>query len=477
MADVATAPNPLNPSSFDQMLINKMSELKVPPAPDFSKYEKKMTESVGEQVKTANSIQDAVKVPPPAPPTLMDPPKPPEQQYSNPIDAFKGIMPVFAIFASMATRHPLKTAMTSMASAMEAFHNGETEKFKLEQENYKDKMDYSLNYNKKMLDSYKAIIDSRELDINEKTAALTTQMKIFDDWKGLAEFQAKGSSGLFEHFNAQMKMYEQMETAHTKMMNEMAKNTPQISEDDARHIAGRALLDSTALQKSLGYGDSVDKRYVTHEMVKLQKELGLSDGDVVAMQAGTKASSAALNNVTKQYTMISAFEQNMEKNMKVTESLMEKGKGTAAGPVINRWLQAGRVATGDPDVKAFNDSIRTVAGEYAKISSGSTGAAGASDTATARADDMISAIDSPAAVHKVFNDVMRPDARNRTSSLKDVLEAAKGNIATGGKTDVGGNTPKPTDDAIKYLKSNPDLKDDFDSYYGEGMAAKYIGEP
>ena len=131
-----------------------------------------------------------------------------------------------------------------------------------------------------------------------------------------------------------------------------------------------------------------------------------------------KSDVSSLSNMTKIYDAVVSFENTALANMKIAESLMNKGASTANGPVINRWLQAGRAATGDPDVAAFNTAMGAVTGEYGKIiSGGSASAAATPEGARKEAQDWLDKIQSPDALAAQFS-VARQDMENRRVNLE-----------------------------------------------------------
>jgi hypothetical protein len=57
--------------------------------------------------------------------------------------------------------------------------------------------------------------------------------------------------------------------------------------------------------------------------------------------------------------------------------------GSTGSPIFNSWQQAGRRATGDPKVAAFDVAVKTLATEYARVMSGGNSAV-LSDSAVMR---------------------------------------------------------------------------------------------
>lgn len=128
-----------------------------------------------------------------------------------------------------------------------------------------------------------------------------------------------------------------------------------------------------------------------------------------------KSDTAALTQLTKMGTAASSQEQALNTAIGQIETLMNKGAGTSMGPIVNRWLQGGRKATGDPDVASFNTAVETAANEYAKIITGSTGA---TDASRLEAAGMLDKFQNPKAILAQI-EVIRKDAHGKIQSYMD----------------------------------------------------------
>lgn len=185
---------------------------------------------------------------------------------------------------------------------------------------------------------------------------------------------------------------------------------------------------------------------ILNRFSELAKERGLNADDIVAGRALVKADSGSLTALTRMTDAAVSFEATALKNMQIVENLMDKGAGTSLGPIVNRWLQAGKRETGDPDVAAFNSAMWTAATEYAKVMSGSTGSQASTDSARLEANRMLNTIDSPAAIRAVIEKTMKPDMENRKNALAEQRQTIIGRISRGDLQSppligTGGGTP------------------------------------
>jgi hypothetical protein len=135
--------------------------------------------------------------------------------------------------------------------------------------------------------------------------------------------------------------------------------------------------------------------------------------------AGTvtgKAAAQALGKVTSIRAQVEASEQTVLKNGQAALQLAARLAGRRGVPVINRWIQAGRKnIAGDPQVAAFHLAVGTVADEYAKVMTTSTGTGGqTSDSARQEAYRRINTAQTPAQLQAVISQ-MKIEMDNRAS--------------------------------------------------------------
>lgn len=375
----------------------------------------------------------------------------PEQ---NPLKQFGSLASMLGIFASAFTKRPVVNALNASASAMNAARAGDMEAYHNAYKAWEDGVNLTL---KKNQEDHRFLQDKLELAKTDNAAAMA-EIKAYavaNEWpaasilaqagdlEGLAGLAkslntANGKLGNFKSVMLQEGVNEFMaKNGRPPNFEEMAK-IQQTAEGkggqgdldpDSVDLAARTYLKTGTLP-ALGYGAAATglRKQVLSKAAEIAKNEDKSPEDIIADRAGVKADTMSLGQLTKMSDSAISFERTALENMKIAERLAQKGTGTSAGPVVNRWVQAGRRETGDPDVKAFDAAVKTVAAEYAKIMSGATGAGGATEGARAEANSMVSSIDSPEAIQKVFDEVMRPDMHNRKTSLEGQLHDIKDRI-------------------------------------------------
>jgi hypothetical protein len=406
----------------------------------------------------------------------------PQQPQVDPLEQFGSLASMVGIFASAFTRKPILTALKASTAAMNAERAGDLAAYDRSYKEWQDGIEMGLKRNKQDLEKLSQILELAGTDQSAAMAQLKAHAAA-DGSNAAAAIAEIGDTVELGKLQASLQRAQnQMEANKISLNNQFIKNRDamakeqlgQMAFDEAKKSgasdvqasiaavqakAGKepfvALTDKTldfaartylqtGVIPNLGYGSSPDRKKILERASELSSGAGQTPEDVVATQAGTRADKMSLGNLQKQADMITSFENTVLDNMSVAGGLKDKGAGTPIGPVINRWIQGGRIATGDPDVKAFNAAMETVAGEYAKIMSGSTGAAAATEGATQRAKELISTIDSPQAIDAVFG-VMQKDMHNRTSNLSKQRDTIKGRMST----KKGAVAPASADDQLE----------------------------
>lgn len=116
-------------------------------------------------------------------------------------------------------------------------------------------------------------------------------------------------------------------------------------------------------------------------------------------------------------------------------------------PIFNAWVNAGRRATGDPDIARFDRAINAFVNDYAKVVSGSLGSAAASDSSRKQAEEQLTAAQSPeqfaASVQQMQKEMhVRTDGM-LNSIRQQVANITSGGVRTGAPTFGSGQQPAP----------------------------------
>lgn len=374
---------------------------------------------------------------------------PPDYQPQSPLEKFGSLSSMLGIFASAFTRTPIVNALNSSAAAMKAANEGNEEAYQRNYEKWKDHAALGIKRAQEEREQLKDILDLSKTDFSLATAqaqalaaskgwkavGLTTQANDLEGLGKLYESLGKATNGLEDQMKFLDLQHKQAIVAADERKAEDAKSgglTPEGRQDAAMQYA------ITGAMPPMGMGGSKDRESIMNEAAKIRRDAGITVEDQISGRAGLKADTKSLEKIQPQMDSVEAFEGTAKSNMQNALRLANKGAGTSGGSVVNRWIQAGRKATGDPDVAAFNAALYTASTEYAKVMSGAVNNQSLTDSARAEAENkVINAADSPEAIKKVYDEVMVPDMNNRRKSLEDQVKDIKGRMGSwGGKLDT-----------------------------------------
>lgn len=167
-------------------------------------------------------------------------------------------------------------------------------------------------------------------------------------------------------------------------------------------------------------GRGMDKKGVAAIMAnvaKVSKMWGISPEEAATIGDKRKAWSSALVKQEGFAASADQFVKNFQEQADIVEKYIEPGVGGAINPVLNRWIQAGRVAIkGDGEVTALDTAITGLTREHARIVNGIRSNAQLLDSATKTADRLANK-DMTADMIEADIGVMREEAHNAKSTL------------------------------------------------------------
>ncbi len=107
---------------------------------------------------------------------------------------------------------------------------------------------------------------------------------------------------------------------------------------------------------------------------------------------------------------------------------MKKGAASSGSPVVNKWIQAGRTASGDPDVDAFNAAIVGLAREHQRVLTSPQSSAQLHASSADTADQLINKAKTPAQIMATIG-VMRKEVQNAREQANETLGSLKSQIS------------------------------------------------
>lgn len=186
---------------------------------------------------------------------------------------------------------------------------------------------------------------------------------------------------------------------------------------------------------------------VRSRQVQLANGSGMAPQDVTANRASGAALTKTLADRQKYVTAVEQLNGTLNRQANLVESLMAKGAANGNSPVINKWIQAGRKATGDPDVAAFDAAIRGLGREHQRVLTGPLSNAQLAVSAAETADSLLNRDMTPAQIRATIQ-VMRTEARNGKEQGEQTLEDTRSQLRNM-------NRQQPAKPAGGILKFNP----------------------
>lgn len=206
----------------------------------------------------------------------------------------------------------------------------------------------------------------------------------------------------------------------------------------------------TGRMPSLGAGQTgaaMRQRILSRAAQLASADGSTAEADVIQQRA-LSANSTALATLTRQMTMVHNFEQTALANLELAVEASEQTPRTGSPIINNIMMEAQRRGGGDPQVQRLVIAIETFAEEYAKVMSGATGAAAATDDSRRQAHRMISA-DMTIPQIRVVAGQMRAEMANRITSLREEQRSLTEAMATPWAEASRTAHPPPTPDATQ----------------------------
>lgn len=203
-------------------------------------------------------------------------------------------------------------------------------------------------------------------------------------------------------------------------------------------------LGPVALQ-NMGQGRTgvSNKAKVMEWAANAAREAGTSNPELVMRFVQNKANVAALGQMQKNLSGLTASENTLISNLNLAKQYASKGVGPTGSPFLNMPLQAiRRQGLGSVDAKTYDNILRTVATEYAKILTTSTGAGNVALSDSAR-HEVETMLNSNMTLGQFFGaaDAAKLEAENRRLSTQGEIDRLRGEI--GGRPTTAPTVPAP----------------------------------
>ena len=359
-------------------------------------------------------------------------------------------------------------AQQAMTGMLKGWQDGDAEKYKEQKDAYDANVAHLQRSNalaKEAFDIYQkeAVSDinlaKAHWDVNIAKAdapvlATTAKLKGYDQVQDQLKFHEEANGKLVEANNKIVEASQKL--AQTQALGGLTDET-------ANFLAQNYL--TTGQMPALGMGSANIRTAILNKAAQMAAANGVSGSDLAGIAAGYVSGRTALSMLTKQYDAASSNENAMLANMKVAEKAEPRAQMSAM-PFLNKWLQTGSTSVGMEGAPAYATAIVTVADKYAKVLSGSTGAAPASDASRAQAFQIINPYLNQGQIGEVFK-IMRQDTDNTKKSYLDQIAEQKSALTGGANPPPPDTTkPVPTQADRDLVKNRPDLRQKFIDHFG-----------
>lgn len=388
----------------------------------------------------------------PAVPKLQALPQAPDTTMKNPLQVFKNSASILGMLGSLFTRKPLVTAMNSAAAAIKGYADGDKDAAERAHRSWKDSLEQAVAQNQAEMDQYNALLQDTQLTMADRTAQLQGLAASNNDQNMLAALRSGEPQMAFQILDGRQKAAQSlagMLVQAQQFEESQALDRQKMAETERYHaqltggVAGGGPLDPETVQMLgtlylsgdpsalAGLGQGRAGMAARQQVLKwAATQTTGATPDIALSRADYGANKATLKQMQNYISRADTFQSVFLKNIQQVKKYSEAGVGGSV-PVINKWIQAGRRATGDPDVAAFDAAIRTAGREYARIMSGPTSNAQLTVSAQATADEMLSPNMNAEQLQSVIT-VMEQDIQNSIQSAADTVDVIKNNISAGG---------------------------------------------
>lgn len=435
------------------------------------------TEETVNKIKSFDDQRQSLQPPPPPEIPKFQPPQP-----QNPWgEVFGQLALPLAIFGASLTKQPFLNGLNAAAAVNDAYNQGDTQRFNFALQQWQAQVGYAIKLHDYQMDFYKDALDRVKEGKADAMAELEVQLRAMKDESALQAYFTGGPDALIRHLEWRESMTQKLPEALQKAQTaSVSFNAGQDYIRQLGHMPGtegppeqrqqevaqyKALTSPSSSSASLGaplddetldylakrwkatgqfppmYRDAESRKQIMERAAHMPSE-GSPTADVgtdLATAAGFKADQTSLGNITRIADSAEGYERTALNNMNIVIEKMPKGVATEWGPWLNRWVQEGRINFGDADVPPYATALVTVANEYAKVMSGSTGSQGSTVDSRREAAELLNKTQNTQQVLGVL-EVMKRDMANKKASYRAQRAEIEGRIS-GAVPGAKGSTP------------------------------------
>ena len=364
----------------------------------------------------------------------------------------------------MAAKHPAPMAsLAAISGATQGWLEGDAIRRKSEMDRWNMETKRALALHKEQQEDYQDALAARNLSLDQKLRALEVISHKWDDQVTFNLAQQKNVEGLLKELDSRELRYMQLQEMHQRTF-EMSQNAQQrielqklMMENAAQYHRDLLAFREKQLAKSLestltpeattflaeqflregkmpamGMKASGDRTAVFNRASEIARARGLDPSAIPGLRAEFHAQATARTQLEKQKATVEAYEKTVEQNIKNALDLSDK-RNAQGLTVLNRWIQGGLRATGDPDVAKFHLLVATVASEYTRVMTANGPGGVTSDTARAESQKLFDPHMTPQQLRAVA-DGMILDMGSRMKGYDVAIDRLRSALAASGMT-------------------------------------------
>ena len=384
---------------------------------------------------------------------------------SSVLQNFMGALTEFAgALGGMAAKHPAPMAsLAAISGATQGWLEGDAIRRKAEMDRWNMETKRALALHKEQQEEYQDALASHKLSLDQKLRALEVISHKWDDQVTFNLAQQKNVEGLLKELDSREFRYMQLQEMHQRTY-EMSQNAQQrielqkmMMENAAQYHRDLLAFREKELKKSLesqltpdattllaeqmlrtgamppmGMKASGDRIAVFNRASEIARSRGIDPSTLPVLRAEFHSQGAALTQLEKQKGTVEAYEKTVEQNIQNALVMSDKRNGQGL-TVLNRWIQGGQRATGDPDVAKFHLLVATVSSEYTRVMTANGPGGVTSDTARAESQKLFDPHMTPQQLRAVA-DGMILDMHSRMKGYDFAIEGLRTGMAGAGMT-------------------------------------------
>jgi hypothetical protein len=220
-------------------------------------------------------------------------------------------------------------------------------------------------------------------------------------------------------------------------------NSGDLTPEAIKDLAIQSLYDPKVL---VGFNrDTRTRKLIQNEATRQATAAGASSNDIASGRAGFKADSASLSKLTQSYDAVTAFEKTAIRNGDRLLQLADKVDTTGV-PVLEKWIRAGRQATGDADVAMLNAQMQVYRTEAARILTNPNLTGQLTDNARHEVEGFLNGGASASQIRSVVG-LLKNDFENRKMTLEDQIKTIRNRMRgrqVGAASESDAPAPAPT---------------------------------